>query len=258
MSTKQTISLVTGASRGIGFEVCRQLAKKGHIVVLGVRSVDAGNKACDAILQTVPETNKKSLHVVQLDVTDSKIVKAAADEIGRSFDNKLDCLINNAGQAITDDATNLNVDDARKIFETNFFGVITVTNAMLPLLRNSDAGRIVNVSSILGSIAEHADPNSSFIRQCKTTAYSASKAALNMYTVDLSNALDAEAKSSGKKRIAANIVHPGWIETDLGSLLGKPPSDLAYGAKQIVDAVGGSKGVPFTGGFFHNKLQLRW
>jgi NAD(P)-dependent dehydrogenase (short-subunit alcohol dehydrogenase family) len=258
MSKQSTISFVSGASRGIGFETCRQLAKRGHIVVLGVRNIDAGNKACDAILQTVPETNKKSLHVVQLDVTNSKIIKSAAAEVARAFDNKLDVLVNNAGMAIVDDVTNVNMDDARTVFDTNFFGVVSLTNEMLPLLRNSDNGRIVNVSSILGSISEHADPNSVFIRNCKTTMYSCTKAALNMYTVDLANALEAEAKKSGKKSIKANVTHPGWIQSDLGCLLGKPPNDVEFAAKQILDAIGGSKGPSVTGGFFHNKLQLRW
>ena len=269
----EMLSLVTGASRGIGAEIASQLAHKNHRVLLGCRDVAAGAKVVAAITASLRREQEQRratagagagdgvdaaaalaqrLSVVQLDVTTAASIAAAAETIAQRY-GAIDCLINNAGFALEDDATNIDIDQAKRIFDTNFWGTIAVTQGMLPLLRKSTlGGRIVNVSSIMASLAEHSDPNSTFIQNTKTVAYSASKSALNMYTVQLARELRREG-------IRVNAVHPGWIKTEMGEILGSPPSDVQFGAKQIVDMVGSAKsrGGP-TGGFFHNKLQLRW
>ena len=238
------ISLVTGASRGIGLEVARQLGKKGHTVLLGVRNAESGKAA----LESLRTSGLTQCDTVTVDVTKSSTIARAATTIGERF-GRLDVLVNNAGIAAYDDVTNVDLVEARRIMDTNFFGVIEVTNHMLPWLRKSDAAQIVNVSSILGSLAEHSDPNAA-LEAFPTVAYSASKAALNMYTVQLARALRKDTK------IRVNAVHPGWIKSDMGNMLGAAPSELEHGAKQIVDFAHPTKGP--TGGYYHQRFHLRW
>ncbi|HZM79222.1 MAG TPA: SDR family oxidoreductase [Candidatus Limnocylindrales bacterium] len=190
------IALVTGANKGIGYEISRLLLAAGVGVLIGARSVERGRAAATSL----------GGHILHLDVTDEESIAVAAKEVEHQF-GVLDILVNNAGIGggfAKPSATSL--DDVRRVFDTNLFGAIAVTNAMLPLLRRSHAGRIVNVSSELGSLHVASD-RSSPIWGLITLAYPASKSALNMMTVQY-------AKELIDTPIKVNAVTPGYTATD--------------------------------------------
>jgi NAD(P)-dependent dehydrogenase (short-subunit alcohol dehydrogenase family) len=198
-----TIALVTGANKGIGREISRQLAAKGVLVLMGARDRERGEKAvADLRAQKLP------VELIQIDVTSQQSVDRAAAEMERRH-GRLDILVNNAGVALDWlPASQLTVDAFQKTFETNVFGVFRVTKAMLPLLKKSKHGRIVNISSGLGSLTRSADPNTTLIARNILLAYCASKAALNMITVQFAN----ELKGAG---IKVNSANPGFTATDM-------------------------------------------
>jgi NAD(P)-dependent dehydrogenase (short-subunit alcohol dehydrogenase family) len=204
MSSKKT-ALVTGANKGIGLETARQLGQKGITVLVGARDDAKARQAAEKL-----RTEGIDAHGVVIDVDDAASIQNAAAQIGRDY-GRLDILVNNAG-VMLDDATKKPSEQSleiwRKTFDTNLFGLIATTQALLPLLRKSDAGRIVNLSSILGSIQLHATPGSP-IYDMKTAAYSVSKSAVNAYTVQLAY----ELKDTSMK---VNAAHPGWVKTDMG------------------------------------------
>ena len=171
------VALITGANQGIGLETSRQLGKQGITVVVGSRDERRGQKAVDTLRG---EGIDARLSVI--DVLDPATIERAAAEIERDF-GRLDILVNNAGILRERTApTASQLEDLRETFETNVFGLFAVTKAFLPLLRKSAAGRIVNVSSALGSLATMSDPQR---LENKSLAYSSSKAAVNMMTVAL-------------------------------------------------------------------------
>ena len=198
-----TIAFVTGANKGIGREISRQLAAKGIFVVIGTRDRERGEKAvADLRAQGLP------VEFIQIDVTSQPSVDHAAAEVERRH-GRLDILVNNAGIALDwFPASELTVELFQKTFETNVLGVFRVTKALLPLLRKSKHGRIVNVSSGLGSLTSNADPNSPLAARNMSLAYCSSKAALNMITVQFAN----ELKSDG---IKVNSANPGFTATDM-------------------------------------------
>lgn len=199
----ETIALVTGANRGIGREVSRQLAAKGVLVIMGARERERGEKAAAEL-----KALGLPVEFVPLDVTSQSSVDTAAAEVERRH-GRLDILVNNAGIALDwFPASELTADAFQKTFETNVFGAFRVTKAFLPLLKKSKRGRIVNVSSRLGSLGVNADPNNSLAVRNQLLAYSASKAALNMITIHLANLL----KGSG---IKVNSGNPGFTATDM-------------------------------------------
>lgn len=201
--TETTIALVTGANRGIGREVSRQLASKGVLVIMGARERERGEKA-------MAELKALGLPVefVALDVTSQASVDRAAAEVERRH-GRLDILVNNAGIALDwFPPSELTAGAFQETFETNVFGAFRVTKAFLPLLKKSKRGRIVNVSSRLGSLTVNADPNNSLAVRNQLLAYSASKAALNMITVHFANLL----KGTG---IKVNSGNPGFTATDM-------------------------------------------
>ncbi|MEV0198185.1 SDR family oxidoreductase [Nonomuraea sp. NPDC050691] len=195
-----TTALITGANKGIGFEIARQLAERGVTAVVGARDEERGRAAAERLGQPY----------VLLDVTDEESVQAAAKWIEREY-GRLDVLVNNAGTvggwppeprpSATPAAA------LREVYETNVFGVVTVTNAMLPLLRRSEAGRIVNMSSELGSVSLALDPGTPFW-ESNLLAYNSSKSALNMVTVSY-------AKELRDTPIKVNACTPGYCATDL-------------------------------------------
>ncbi|HEX6484883.1 MAG TPA: SDR family NAD(P)-dependent oxidoreductase, partial [Ktedonobacteraceae bacterium] len=155
MSDTQKIALITGANKGIGFEIARQLGLKGLIVLAGARDQTRGDEAARRLQSEGIETL-----VVHLDVTDQATINQAASFIDETY-GKLDVLVNNAGISLSEGRvppSELDVEVFRKTYETNVFGVFAVTKAMLPLLRRSDAGRIVNLSSPVGSLTLNSDP----------------------------------------------------------------------------------------------------
>ena|SRR5579864_1557415 len=199
----ETIALVTGANKGIGKEISRQLAAQGVSVLMGARDPGRGEKAVADL-----RAHGLSVEFIPIDVTSQSSVDDAAAEVERRH-GRLDILVNNAGIALDwFPASELSVETLQKTFDTNVFGVFRVTKALLPLLKKSQHGRIVNVSSGLGSLTRTADPNSPLASRNMLLAYCSSKAALNMITIQFAN----ELKSAGIKVNAAN---PGFTATDM-------------------------------------------
>jgi NAD(P)-dependent dehydrogenase (short-subunit alcohol dehydrogenase family) len=246
MATDKKVALVTGANRGIGFETARQLAQKGVTVVLAARSAKAAEESAAKL-----KAEGLEVFPVQLDTTSAKDREAAAKIVADKF-GKLDILINNAGVGSTGDMFKLTVsetteDELQKVFGTNLFATVAVTQKFLPLLKKSEAGRIVNLSSILGSNTLHADPNSP-IAGVKSLAYDASKTALNAFTIHLA----AELKDT---KIKVNSAHPGWVKTDMGT--DAAPMEITDGAKTSVElALLGAEGP--HGRFIHMGQELPW
>jgi NAD(P)-dependent dehydrogenase (short-subunit alcohol dehydrogenase family) len=239
MNTK-TI-LVTGANKGIGFHIARGLAKQGHTVLLGARSEERGEQAA-----TTLRNEGLDARFLHLDVTDQPLVASAAKRVESEF-GKLDALVNNAGIALADgdwNTSELTVETTGKVFETNVIGVVSVTNAFLPLLREAEAGRIVNVSSEVGSFGFITDPNQPFAGM-QVGAYGASKSALNMLTVSYA----VELKDTP---IKINAMTPGYTKTDLNENQGwRAPEDSAKVAVDL--ALLGEDGP--SGGFFQEGLD---
>jgi NAD(P)-dependent dehydrogenase (short-subunit alcohol dehydrogenase family) len=246
MATDKKIALISGANRGIGFETARQLGKKGITVIVGARS----QTQADETAKKLTAENIEAYPVV-LDVTKDADRTAAAAFVEKKF-GKLDILINNAGIGPEDGLSKpKTVETTEKellnVFGTNVFSVVGVTRAFLPLLKKSSAGRIVNLSSILGSLTLHADPKSP-IAGSKLFAYDASKSALNAFTIHLA----AELKNTN---IKVNSAHPGWVKTEMGT--DQAPMELVDGAKTSVDlALLGSDGP--NGRFIHLGEELPW
>lgn len=197
------IALVTGANKGIGLEIARQLARAGVQVILGAR--DAGRART-----AVADLNAQGLAVraVALDINDQASITAAASAIEAEH-GRLDILVNNAGvfESIDGPPSKASLDAVRRVLDTNFIGTLAVTQAMLPLLREASFARIVNVSSSLGSLTLNGDPTSSYY-SAQFIGYNASKAALNMLTVQLNEELKGTS-------IVVNSVSPGFVKTDL-------------------------------------------
>ena len=204
MSTKK-IALITGANKGIGLETARQLGKQGITVLAGARDEAKANQAAT-------ELRKEGLdvHGIVIDVNDEGSIQKVFSRIERDY-GRLDILVNNAGVMLDDSKkkpSEQSLDVWRKTFETNLFGLVATTQALLPLLHKSAAGRIVNLSSILGSVTLHATPGSP-IYDAKTPAYDVSKSAVNAWTVHLAWELKDTA-------IKVNAAHPGWVKTEMG------------------------------------------
>lgn len=225
------ITLVTGGNRGIGREVCRQLATLGHVVLLTARSLAAATTAAHQLGSNV--------HPLRLDVTAEDDIAEAARVVGARFGH-LDVLVNNA--AITYDtwqhAATADLAVVRQAAETNLYGPWRLTQALLPLLRHSDHARIVNVSSEAASLTSMGSG---------TPAYTVSKVALNALTRMLAAELHSQA-------ILVNAVCPGWVATDMGGPGGRP---VAEGAASIVWAATLPDDGP-TGGFFRDRHPLPW
>jgi NAD(P)-dependent dehydrogenase (short-subunit alcohol dehydrogenase family) len=238
------IALVTGANKGIGFETARQLAKTGVHVLLGSRD---HKKGVDAALKLQGEG--LSVEALDIDVGSSASIAEAVRAVERKH-GRLDILINNAGIALDDFAkkpSQQSFEIWRKTFDTNLFGLVETTLAFLPLLKKSPAGRIVNLSSILGSNALHSDPSSG-IYNFKVPAYNVSKSAVNAWTVHLAW----ELKDS---KIKVNAAHPGHVKTDMGGAAA--PMEIVDGAKTGVQlALIGPDGP--TGSFQHLGETLPW
>jgi NAD(P)-dependent dehydrogenase (short-subunit alcohol dehydrogenase family) len=237
------IALVTGATRGIGFETARQLASKGVHVLLAGRD---RSKAVEASLKL--QSEGLPVEAIALDVTKSDSIAAAAKEIAQKH-GKLDILVNNAG-VFRDDMqlkpSEQSLDTWRETFDTNVFGVVATTQAFLPLLKLAPSARIVNVSSLLGSVAANADPASP-IYNFKVPAYNVSKSAVNAWTVQLAYELR-------DTKIKVNAVHPGSVKTDMNAA---GDLEVADGAKTsvrmaLLDDAGQS------GGFVYFEDTLPW
>jgi len=199
----ETVALVTGANKGIGFEVARQLAGLGMSVLIGARDEERGSRA-----EKTLRKESGNVRFVLLDVINPETVKKAVAWIEAEY-GQLDILVNNAGIAgnFSGPPSEATADQMREVFETNVFGVVAVTNAMLPLLRRSPAGRIVNMSSDLGSLTLNDGPGAAFA-SVNLITYQSSKTALNAVTI-------AYAKELRETNIKVNAANPGFIATDL-------------------------------------------
>ncbi len=242
----QRVAFITGGNRGIGLETARELATQGITVVIGARDLQAGQRA---VLQ-LRELGIKA-DALRYDTSDVTTDQAAFSYFEREY-GRLDILVNNAGVAEetlmnVKDASNLPEQTLRSTFETNFFAVVRLTQTLLPLLRKSAAGRIVNLSSILGSLTLHSAPNSP-IAVAKAFAYNASKTALNAFTVHLADELRGT-------NILVNSAHPGWVKTPLGGP--GAPMELADSPKTSVRLATLDASGP-NGGFFHENDALPW
>lgn len=236
----RTVTLVTGANRGLGREVARRLAGVGHHVIVAARRADEAEEAARAI----------GGEALQLDVTRPEDHANAAQVIDARH-GRLDVLVNNAGVILGEPwmgntALTVTADTLRRTFDTNFFGLVGLTQALVPLLRKSAAGRIVNLSSIVGSLAAHAPGGPT--EGVKPFAYDASKTALNAFTVHLAAALAGD-------RILVNSAHPGWVRTALGT--DYAPMSVEEGAETVVQLATLPDGGP-TGGFFHRGDVVPW
>ena len=237
----RNVALVTGANKGIGREIARGLAQVGFTVLASARDRQRGAR-------TVAELADDGLDVrfLPLDVTDEASVVAAAERVEQDF-GRLDVLVNNAAIAneLSEPPSLTVLDDMRRVYETNVFGVVAVTSAMLPLLRKADAARIVNVSSRLGSVTHLAAPNSEL---GLFMAYSSSKAALNSITVHY-------ARELADTPIKVNACTPGYCATDLNDNRGSRTA--AQGAKIAIELAVLAADGP-TGGFFDENGPVSW
>jgi NAD(P)-dependent dehydrogenase (short-subunit alcohol dehydrogenase family) len=244
--SEQKVALISGANKGLGLETARQLGKLGYAVLLGSRDALRGEVAARLLREEGIDAK-----VVKLDVTRQADIDAAAAMVEAEF-GKLDVLVNNAGVMIekgwTKNTTSeTTMENLRATFEANLFAVFALTKALLPMLKLSEAGRIVNVSSILGSVSLQATKGSPTY-STKLFAYNASKAALNVLTISLAHEL------RGTK-IKVNSAHPGWVKTDLGGEAA--PMSVVDGAKTEVELATLGEDGP-TGGFFHNGKEIAW
>ena len=243
MSTKK-IALITGANKGIGLETARQLGKQGITVLAGARDEAKANQAAT-------ELRKEGLdvHGIVIDVNDEGSIQKVFSRIERDY-GRLDILVNNAGVMLDDQKkkpSEQSLEVWRKTFETNLFGLVATTQALLPLLRKSAAGRIVNLSSILGSVHLHATPGSP-IYDSKLPAYDVSKSAVNAYTVHLAWELK-------DTPIKVNAAHPGWVKTEMG---GEGANmEIQDGAKTSVALATIGPDGP-NGGYLHMGETLPW
>jgi len=237
------IALVTGANKGIGYETARQLANQGLTVLLGARDAQRGQDAAAKL-----QGEGLDVQFLQLDVNDPATYQTARRFIEDNF-GKLDVLVNNAGIALdlAQKPSEVDGQTLRKTFDVNFFGTIAITQTLLPLIRKSDAGRIVNVSSGLGSLTQHSDPSWEFY-SVKLLAYNASKTALNAFTVMLAH----ELKDTS---IKVNSADPGFTATDLNGHRGY--KTVEQGASVITQlATLPADGA--TGSYFDDQGVLPW
>lgn len=218
--TKMKIALITGANKGIGFETARQLAELGFFVYIGSRDKSNGLEA----VKTLKASGINNVDSIELDVTDPNSIKSARQEL-ESKVQQLDVLINNAGIAgiQPQNISTGDIENLRRVFETNFFGAVQTTQQFLSLLKKSNEPRIVNVSSNLASLTLHS--NTTNPNQSIYDAYSCSKTALNAFTVLL-------AKEFKHSNFKINSVAPGYTATDLNNFQGT--QTVAQAAKTVV------------------------
>jgi NAD(P)-dependent dehydrogenase (short-subunit alcohol dehydrogenase family) len=239
MAKEQRIALVTGANKGIGFEVVRDLARKGFHVFLGARNTEAGEAAVQKLNKEGAKEDYGEIAFIKIDVSKPDSIRRAAEEFSRSTD-RLDVLVNNAGILLDDDKDVLTTTP--EIFETtlrtNTLGALLVSQAFVPFLKKSGAPRIVNVSSGGGQLADGADG--------WAPAYCISKTAMNGVTSQLAAALP---------KFAINSVCPGWVQTEMGGP--NATRSVAEGASGIVWLVSDAPQSE-TGKFWRDRKVIPW
>jgi NAD(P)-dependent dehydrogenase (short-subunit alcohol dehydrogenase family) len=245
----QKIAFITGGNRGLGFQTALDLKDPNVRVVIGSRDQAQGEKAVEKLRAAGVDAD-----VLQFDVTKPSDYKVAYDYFDSKY-GRLDILVNNAGVAAgtfpgtgpEHSAGEVSSEVLHKVFETNFFAVVALTDTLLPLIKKSPAGRIVNLSSILGSLTLQGDPNSP-IYHAKSFAYDASKTALNAFTIHLAYELR-------DTKIKVNSAHPGWVKTDMGG--DQATMELSEGGKTSAALATLPDDGP-SGGYFHLGKPLPW
>ena len=245
----QKIAFITGGNRGLGFQTALDLKDPNVRVVIGSRDQAQGEKAVEKLRAAGVDAD-----VLQFDVTKPSDYKVAFDYFNSKY-GRLDILVNNAGVAAgtfpgtgpEHSAGEVSSEVLHKVFETNFFAVVALTDTLLPLIKKSPAGRIVNLSSILGSLTLQGDPNSP-IYHAKSFAYDASKTALNAFTIHLAYELR-------DTKIKVNSAHPGWVKTDMGG--DQATMELSEGGKTSAALATLPDDGP-SGGYFHLGKPLPW
>ncbi len=240
------VAFISGANRGIGFETAKKLAELDITVILGSRDLSKGKKAVSEL-----SSYGFDLDLVQYDASDFEAPQKIYDYIAKKY-KKLDILINNAGVLLSGNlfvtnSSTISENDVKDTFQTNLFSVISLTQKLLPLIKKSDAGRIVNVSTILSSLTLHSAKNSP-IAPAKEFAYNASKTALNAFTIHLA----IELKDT---KIKVNSGHPGWVKTELGGP--NAPMNVEDSYKTSLQLATLSEDGP-TGGLYHEDEIIPW
>ena len=242
----EKVAFITGANRGIGFETSKKLAESGIKVILGSRDLKKGEEAVKKLSNFGIDAD-----LVQYDAFDEDAPQKVYDYILEKY-KKLDILINNAGVLLTGNlfvtnSSTISDKDLKDTFQTNFFSVISLTQKLLPLIKKSNAGRIVNVSTILSSLTLHSAKDSP-ITPAKEIAYNASKTALNAFTIHLA----IELKDTN---IKVNSGHPGWVKTELGGT--NAPMEVEESYKTSLRLATLDDEGP-SGGLFHENDIIPW
>jgi NAD(P)-dependent dehydrogenase (short-subunit alcohol dehydrogenase family) len=242
-SNNKRVALVTGANRGIGFEIARQLGSKGITVIIGARSESKGVEAREKLTR-----QNLDVHFVQLDVTEHTTMEAAIGRIRDKF-GRLDVLVNNAGIMIDPHTSilELSLPFFENTLETNAFGPLLLSQACVWLMKENNYGRIVNISSTLGSLTDIINPESTYTK-IQSPAYRLSKTLLNGITVLLARELKGT-------NILVNSVCPGWVKTEIGGQ--KAPLKPEQGAATPVWLATLPDDGP-TGGFFRERRPIPW
>ena len=242
----EKVAFISGANRGIGFETAKKLAEKGIKVVLGSRDLNKGKDALEKL-----SSEGFDVDLVQYDAFDPESPHKVYDHIEKNY-QKLDILINNAGVLLTGNlfvtnSSSISEKDLKDTFQTNFFAVVTLTQKLLPLIKKSEGGRIVNVSTILSSLTLHSAKDSP-ISPAKELAYNSSKTALNAFTIHLANELK-------DTKIKVNSGHPGWVKTELGGP--NAPIEVKDSYKTSVNLATLDDDGP-SGGLFNEEDSIPW
>lgn len=233
--------LITGANRSIGLETAKQLSAKGLFVYLGSRNLEKG----ETIVEELNKNGYQNIKAIEIDVTNPDSI-SAAKRIVEKEQGKLDILINNAGilGVNPQTASETSIKDIQNVFDTNFFGVISVTQAFLDLLKKSDSPRISNITSGLGSLTLHSDPTWKYYH-VKAAAYGPSKSALNAYTIVLAYELR-------ELPFKVNVIDPGYTATDFNAHSG--PGSVESAASFIIKHTLTDDNAP-TGQFYSNDIE---
>jgi NAD(P)-dependent dehydrogenase (short-subunit alcohol dehydrogenase family) len=236
------IALITGANKGLGKEIGRQLGLLGYTVILTSRDAKAGAAAVAELVAL-----GCNAHSVQLEVTNSNDIAKLSSNLKTTF-GKLDVLVNNAGIALEWDGEPTNSEKLRRTLEVNLIAPFAITESLVPLLSLSEDARVINHSSMLGSISS-AEANWEHVSSFMTVGYSTSKAGLNMLTL-------IQSKTLASKKIAVAAAHPGWVKTDLGTQAA--PMEVEDGASTVVGLVTVTRDRFPHGQLVHDGERMPW
>jgi NAD(P)-dependent dehydrogenase (short-subunit alcohol dehydrogenase family) len=236
------VVLITGGNKGLGKEIARQLGARGYTVILAARDEQAGAAAAAELVVAGCDA-----HTVRLEVTNPDDIAGVMSHLDKTY-GKLDVLVNNAGIALEWDGKPTNADKVRRTLEVNLVAPYAITDALVPLLSRSNDARVINHSSMLGSIG-NAEKNWKHVAGFTTVGYSTSKAGLDMLTLIQSRTL-------AEKGIAVAAAHPGWVKTDLGSEAA--PMEVEEGAATAVDLVTRPRETFPHGQLIHKGERLPW